>query len=204
MWQSNIFLNKIPPLLNWFSWCLKRRNHTSNRQCRWLNSNVWLLRYLLWFSCLIKKWKPRFVSFLLPVFRISKVIWCELRRPISKARFSYFLAQHRLLPRQPTCMTFSTVHAPPCQRVTMSRTAYSCGREIPISNFISAKVSRKLLCGFSQSVHTDPSIVRVAKRKWRSSFPRTWSAVIIDLVRVEWAPYNTSLNAVEIISHRKK
>jgi hypothetical protein len=67
--------------------------------------------------------------------------------------------QNRLLPQRLTCMTFRTVNAPPCQRVTMSRTAYSCGRKIPILNFGLAKVSCKLLCGFSQSVHTDPSTV---------------------------------------------
>jgi len=27
MWQSNIFRNKIPPLLDWFSWCLKAKSH---------------------------------------------------------------------------------------------------------------------------------------------------------------------------------
>jgi len=84
----------------------------------------------------------------LPIFRISQITWHELWRPISKARFSSFLAQHRL-PQRPTCMTILTVQAPPCQRVTMSRTAYSCGREIPISNFGLAKVSRKLHCGIS-------------------------------------------------------
>ena len=176
IWESNIFLNKIPSLLNWFISCLKRQNHTSNRQCRWLNSDVWILQNLQWLSCFIKKWQPHFVCFLIPIFRLSQITCYELWRPTSKARFSSSLAQHTLLLHQPTCITFCTVHEPSCQRVTMSRTEYFCGRETPISNFGLAKVSRKLLCGFSQSAHTDPSIVRVAKRKWRSCFPPTRSA----------------------------
>ena len=168
MWQSNIFRDKVPPLVDLFCWCLQRRNHTSNRQYRWPNFDARMMRNFQWLSCFMKKWKPRSVSFLLSIFLISKIIWCELWRPISRALISSILVRRVLVPQQPTCMTYRTVHMSPCQVVPSSRTAYSCIREIRISNFGLAKFSRKLLCGFSQSVHTDASIVRVAIRKWHA------------------------------------